>query len=110
MEPQAVPEVDVDELAKRRAGGAPVLDVRQPHEYEEFHIPGAVLIPLADLPDRVADVPAGRPLYVVCAGGGRSRRAAGFLRANGVDAVNVAGGSRAWLDAGEPIATGPDAG
>jgi rhodanese-related sulfurtransferase len=110
MEPQAAPEIDVDELAQRRAEGAPLVDVREPHEYEEFHVPGAVLIPLADLPDRLDQVPAGRPLYVICNSGGRSRRAAEFLRAHGVDAVNVAGGSRAWLDAGEPVATGLDAG
>jgi rhodanese-related sulfurtransferase len=105
-----VPEIDVDELAARHAEGATVLDVRMPDEYEEFHVPGAVLIPLPEVPARFDEVPDGRRVYVVCASGGRSRRAAEFLRARGVDAVNVAGGSKAWAESGRPVASGPDPG
>lgn len=105
-----VPEIDVAELAAQRSQGCPVLDVREPDEYTEGHVPGAQHIPLGEVPDRMAEVPADGPVYVVCKGGGRSRRAAELLRANGVDAVNVAGGTMAWMEAGQPVATGDEPG
>lgn len=45
-------------------------------------------------------------LYVICALGGRSRTAAEFLRHNGIDAVNVAGGTNAWVAADFPVESG----
>jgi rhodanese-related sulfurtransferase len=101
-----VPEIDVAELAKLRAEGAPLIDVREPDEYETAHVPGATLIPLATVPDNLDQVPSDEPVYVICAKGGRSLRAAEFYRANGIEAVNVAGGTTAWVDAGEPVSTG----
>jgi rhodanese-related sulfurtransferase len=47
---------------------------------------------------------------VICKVGGRSRKAAEFLRARGIDAVNVAGGTLAWIEAGEPVVTGEGTG
>jgi rhodanese-related sulfurtransferase len=101
-----VPEVDVAELAEARAGGAPVIDVREPDEYTAAHVPGAVLVPLATVPERLGDVPADGRVYVICAKGGRSLKAAEFYRSQGIDAVNVAGGTTAWIEAGEPTSTG----
>ena len=49
----AVAEVTIDEFAEAIAGGARVIDVREPNEYDEAHVPGAVLIPLAGVPDNV---------------------------------------------------------
>lgn len=106
---ETVPEVDVAELARLREKGITLVDVREPDEYEGGHVPGAVLIPLATVPDRLGDVAMHEgPLYVICAKGGRSLRAAEFYRANGIDAVNVAGGTGAWIEAGEPTTTGMD--
>ncbi len=105
-----VPEIDVEELATLRAQGARIFDVREPDEYTEAHVPGAVLVPLATVPDEVAQFPSDGPVYVICAAGGRSRKASEFLRANNVDAINIAGGTRAWLAAGYAHATGTDAG
>jgi rhodanese-related sulfurtransferase len=106
-EPQAeVPEIDIGELARLRPEGITLVDVREPHEYATAHVPGAQLIPLGTVPDRVGDVPTGGEVYVICAKGGRSLRAAEFYRSSGIEAVNVAGGTSAWVDAGEPIATG----
>jgi molybdenum cofactor guanylyltransferase len=101
-----VPEIDVEELDERRARGATVIDVREPDEYAEAHIPGAVLVPLATVPDNLAEFPTTGPVYIVCRSGARSRRAAAFLRSSGVDAVNVAGGLRSWLEAGKPHDSG----
>ncbi len=101
-----IPEIDVDELATRLADGATLIDVREPDEYEEAHVPGAQLLPLSDLQDHVDDVPADRPILLICKSGGRSMRAAEFLSTQGRDVTNVAGGTMAWMAAGRDIATG----
>lgn len=110
MEAADIPEIDIDELERRRAAGAAVFDVREPDEYEEVRIPGAVLVPLASVPDAVEEFRAASQhtaVCVVCAVGGRSGQAVGFLRDRGVDAVNVAGGTIAWHQSGRPVDTGP---
>jgi len=105
------PEIDVDALAGLLQGGpVPLLDVRMPDEYEEAHVPGAVLVPLPELPDRLADVPPGEVVYVICRSGARSAKAVEILVAAGLDAANVAGGTMAWLDTGRDVATGPGPG
>jgi rhodanese-related sulfurtransferase len=105
-----VPEIDVAELASRHADGAYVLDVRQPDEYEAGHVPGAVLVPLGELGDRQAELPEDRPLLVICKSGARSANAVRALTAAGYDATNVAGGTLAWIDAGNAVVEGPEAG
>ncbi len=101
-----VPEIDIEALSNKMDGGAPTFDVRQPDEYEEAHVPGVRLVPLAEVPDRLGEFPTDETVYVICKSGGRSAKAAEFLRANGVDAVNVAGGTTAWIDAQKPVDTG----
>jgi molybdopterin-guanine dinucleotide biosynthesis protein A/rhodanese-related sulfurtransferase len=105
-----VPEIDVDELARRREVGAFVLDVRQPDEYEAGHVPGAVLVPLDQLEERQAEIPRARALLVICKSGGRSAAAVSALTAAGYDATNVAGGTMAWIAAGYPVVEGSSAG
>ncbi len=102
---EPVPGVDVSELAELLRAGAHLIDVREPHEYDEVRVPGAVLIPLATVADRVQEVPDG-PVYIICAAGGRSHRAAILLRAQGKDAINVLGGTGAWVGAGLPTESG----
>ena len=102
-------EVTVDELERALAGGARLVDVREPLEYTSGHVAGAVLVPLSGLPDRVAEVQAvaaGGDLYVICKVGGRSLRAAEILAAHGVVATNVAGGTMAWVSSGRPVVSG----
>ncbi|MPY92026.1 MAG: rhodanese-like domain-containing protein [Acidimicrobiia bacterium] len=99
-------EVDVRTAAALAAGGAPLIDVREPDEYEEVRASGAVPIPLGDVPARIEEIPRDRTVYVICRSGGRSLRAAEFLAASGVDAVNVAGGTLAWVDADLPVERG----
>ncbi|HEX9992833.1 MAG TPA: rhodanese-like domain-containing protein [Acidimicrobiales bacterium] len=107
-----LPQIDVATLADRLAGGGYLLDVRQPDEYrDDGHIAGAHLVPLGEVADRAAEVPTDRPVYVICRSGARSARAVQFLRAQGVDAVNVTGGMLAWADGGErPVRTGDQPG
>lgn len=101
-----VPEIDVDELERQLASGAPVFDVREDDEWATVHIEGATLVPLGTVTEAVDRFPTDRTAYVICAKGGRSARAVEFLRSRGVDAVNVAGGIGAWVADGKPAVTG----
>lgn len=102
-----VREISVDALAAARdTGEATVLDVRNPDEYAEGHIPGARLIPLPELGDRLAEIPTDRQVHVVCQSGGRSAQGAALLAAAGIDAVSVTGGTKGWIDSGRPTTTG----
>ncbi len=102
-----VPEVDLDEFQKAREEGAPVIDVRQPDEYDAGHVPGAKLIPLGEVAFRLGEVPTEGPVYVICATGGRSYKAAEFYRARGIDARSVAPGTKGWIESGRPATRGP---
>lgn len=97
-----IPEIDVAELAALRESGVTLIDVRGPGEYEKARVPGAVLIPLGEVPERVDEVPSDRTVYVICGTGPRSAKAVEHYRSLGLDAVNVAGGTRGWIEAGYP--------
>ena len=74
-----------------------LVDVRQPKEYEQGHLPGATLIPVNTLPDRLAELDPGQPTITYCAAGPRSRSAAANLIHAGFERVYVMdGGIRAW--------------
>lgn len=100
------PEVGLEELEQAQSSGAVVLDVREPHEYVTGHVVGARLVPIATVPQAVAELPTDQPVYVICQSGHRSLDAAQFLVQNGVDARSVAGGTGAWIASGRPIETG----
>ncbi len=101
-----VPEIDIEELERRLPGGPLLVDVREPEEWVDVRIAGAVHIPLAEVPGRVDELPTTGEVLVICARGGRSFNAARFLRAQGIDAINVAGGTLGWLEAGKPVERG----
>lgn len=99
-----IPQITVHELRDRlRAGEVNLLDVRQPAEWSAGHAPGAVFITGAELPERLDEVPAGKPLAVACGSGYRSSVATGLLAAHrDVPVLNVLGGMTAWKAAGYP--------
>lgn len=104
----AIPEISIDDLAEKRANdaGLRLIDVREVDEYRSGHVPGAELVVLADVADRVEALRGVDPLYVICRSGGRSMSACELLDAHGVAVVNVAGGTMAWAMSGRDIATG----
>ncbi|MEU4263136.1 rhodanese-like domain-containing protein [Streptomyces sp. NPDC025273] len=102
-------ETALDAFAAELAHGAFVLDVRESDEYAAGHVPGALSTPLSALGAVIGDLPGDRPVYVICAGGNRSARAAGQLAVLGVDAVSVAGGTAGWARTGRPLVRGTDA-
>ncbi len=86
-----------DYIARHREGDYLILDVRQPWEYEEAHIPGAELLPLPELPNHYQKLDPEKPTIVHCAVGGRSRVAAQMLSGLGFKEVyNLAGGIKAY--------------
>lgn len=91
-------EIDAHEARRRiDAGEAVLVDVREPHEWEAGHAPGALHRPLASLdPSEFT----GRTVVTTCRGGGRGGRAADQLAGAGVEAVNLAGGLGAWSESG----------
>jgi rhodanese-related sulfurtransferase len=99
-------EVDLSTFAAAHRAGAAVIDVREPVEYADGHVPGAVLVPLGQVAGRAGELPRGVPVYVICASGNRSLTAAKVLVRAGVDAWSVAGGTGAWQRAGGPVLRG----
>ncbi|MFC1868275.1 rhodanese-like domain-containing protein [Thermodesulfobacteriota bacterium] len=96
-------------IADHKEGEFTLLDVRQPGEYEKARIPGATLIPLPELTDRLEELGTEKPVITYCAIGGRSRAAAALLTGKGFkDVYNLAGGIKAWngLTATGPADTG----
>jgi rhodanese-related sulfurtransferase len=99
--------VPLGALAAARADGALVLDVREPHEYEAGHVPGARLVPEGAVASRIVDLPRREPVYVICESGNRSARVVDLLSRHGLRAHSVAGGTSAWRAAGHPVVVGP---
>lgn len=100
--PQAkLPQWDVRRVREAQAQGKVlVLDVREKSEWDLGHAPDALHIPLGQLPARMAEVPVGLPLAVMCAGGVRSSSAASLLQREGIETVvNVPGGFERWVEA-----------
>ena len=77
-----------------------IVDVRNPGEVAQGMIPGAVNIPVGQLPDRTGELNPRKPTVVYCAGGYRSSVAASLLRQRGfADVSDVLGGYGAWAEA-----------
>ena len=91
-------------LRQRRQEKRPhlLIDVREPSEHAVSRIDGSVLIPLRQLPMRLAEVPKGEPVVVHCKSGGRSAIAVAMLKLQGYDAHNLKGGIQAWEKSGIP--------
>lgn len=85
--------------------GAAVVDVREQDEWSAGHAPGAVLIPVSQVEGRMAEFHKERPTLIVCRTGGRSNAIAQALVSQGINAVNLTGGMRAWEQAGLPVVT-----
>ncbi len=99
-------EIDIDQVATALEDGAAVIDVRETEEYTEGHVPGARNLPMGVLTSRLEELDRTAPVHVICASGNRSSAMADVLVAQGFDAVNVKGGTKAWIQSGRPVETG----
>ncbi|ROR73108.1 rhodanese-like domain-containing protein [Bogoriella caseilytica] len=96
-----LPVTDLD-TAQPVPNGYALLDVREQDEWDAGHAPGAIHIPMGELPTRIEELPE-QDLLVVCRAGGRSARSVQWLTANGYDAYNIDGGMKGWAQAGLPL-------
>jgi len=101
-------EVSVDEAAKLDQEDWFFLDVREPSEWEEAHIPYATLIPLGELTARLSEIPKDTNIIVVCRSGNRSAVGRDLLLDSGfANVTSMAGGMSTWQAKGYPVVTGP---
>lgn len=111
--PTAVPtpypaEISVAQAAVKRDAGAFFLDVREPSEWSQAHIPGSTLISLGELEKRVNEVPRDKEIVVVCQSGTRSKAGRDLLINAGFTQVAcMQGGLNEWKAAGYPTVAGP---
>ncbi|WP_422394995.1 rhodanese-like domain-containing protein [Nocardia vulneris] len=107
-----VPSVPVDALPSEFDRAAPttpdptraiLLDVREEDEWQLGHAPGAIHIPMVDVPARVDELEFDVDLYVICRQGGRSLQVVEYLTHIGFEAIQVRGGMVAWQQAGRPL-------
>ena len=98
-------EISAVELKKRldRGDVLTIVDVREPNEYQINRINGSILIPLGDIPRRYVELDPNDEIVMQCKVGGRSGKAADFLRSKGYKKVlNLAGGILDWIDKVDP--------
>lgn len=106
--------IDVEMLYKRwsQRSNLKVIDVRRDDEWKEGHIPGAIHLPIGDLPQHLDEVPRNQPVALICRTGHRAEMAASIIAATGREVVVVGrGGVPDWAERGFPLttqeATGP---
>jgi rhodanese-related sulfurtransferase len=97
--------IDITETEEMlRRDDVALIDVREPHEYEQGHLPGAKLIPVNSVYERREELPKDKEILFVCATGQRSALAAEMAAAAGLTKLyNIEGGTKAWREAGKPI-------
>lgn len=101
-------EISTDEAHELYQNGTFFLDVRTPEEWNEFHAPNSILIPLDQLPDRLSELPDDQPIVVVCRSGNRSATGRDILLDAGfLQVTSMKGGLKEWLASGYPIESGP---
>ena len=96
--------IDVNEAKEMLGDGAAIVDVREPHEYEAGHVPGATLIPVNSVYARREELPKDKDVIFVCAIGQRSALACEMAAAAGLTRLfNLEGGTDGWAAAGEAV-------
>jgi hydroxyacylglutathione hydrolase len=107
---ETAPQITVHDLSAWLEQGrdVQVIDVREPSEWDDGHIEGALALPMFEAVGRRAEIAAGRELAVVCAGGLRSSTVISALQRAGVGRLhNVTGGMAAWVKAGYGVTRRP---
>ncbi|MEK7247341.1 MAG: rhodanese-like domain-containing protein [Chloroflexota bacterium] len=96
--------ISAEEAKEMLQNGATIIDVREKHEYDSGHVPGAGHIPVNTVYARREELPKDNDLILICAIGQRSALAAEMAAAAGLTRLfNVEGGTEAWIKAGEPV-------
>jgi len=101
-------EISVTEFSEQFTEEIFLIDVREIDEYLSGHVPGAIHIPLNEVPNRVEEFrnPNGGPTFVICKVGGRSASACDFLANQSLSVINIAGGTIEWIMQGNDVVAG----
>lgn len=103
-------EISVSDFAEiySQADSVFLIDVRETDEYIDGHVPGAIHIPLNEVPQRVDEFrhPQGGVTYVICKAGGRSANACEYLSQHSIQLINIAGGTMGWIMQGHAVVEG----
>ncbi|HEY0221731.1 rhodanese-like domain-containing protein [Lactovum miscens] len=86
--------ISIQELEEKIESRIDLIDIREEDEYVAGHVPGAINIPMSKLETRLNRIPENA--YLICQLGGRSARAQEFLATQGINTINVLGGTEAW--------------
>ena len=99
-----MPRGELERLAQR--GDVLLIDVRPAVEYQHGHLPGALSVPVDELPKRLEELPRDRPIVAYCRGAYClfADEAVAYLRRHGFDARRLAGGWPEWVAEGRPVA------
>ena len=98
--------ITVAEAKEMLQDGAYIVDVREPHEYQDGHVPNATPIPVNNVFERREELPKEQKIVFVCKMGQRSALACEMAAAGGLKEdvlYNLEGGTDAWIEAGEPV-------
>lgn len=91
-------------LEQFHPGDHTLVDIREPYEWATGHLPGAIHIPMNDVPDRLSEIPTDKPVVIVCEHGSRSLRVAQFLiDEDYTDVYDMQDGTHGWRVKGLPI-------
>ncbi len=100
---QTTSELSPDEAEALISGGAELVDVRRPEEFDGGRLPGARNIEMNDLTAAAESLPRDRAIVFYCRGGNRSQMAAQAFREAGFDVHHIGGGIQAWADSGRAL-------
>ncbi len=101
-------EISVEQAHEKYQNGVFLLDVREPEEWNEYHVPNTTLIPLGELASRVNELPKDQEIVVICRSGNRSQEGRDILLQAGFTQVSsMAGGLKSWSSMGYPTVSGP---
>lgn len=89
------------EITPAEVADRPLIDVRELHEWQQGHADGATHLPMGEVVERLREVPDGAA--IICRSGARSAQVVAYLEQQGLDVVNVAGGTLAWAADGRPM-------
>ena len=96
-------EISVQQAHEKYTQGVFLLDVRTQEEWDQTHVPGATLVPLDQLQNRLDELPRDQEIVVICRSGNRSATGRDMLLDAGFESVtSVAGGMNQWTSAGYP--------
>ncbi|MCC5870525.1 MAG: sulfurtransferase [Gammaproteobacteria bacterium] len=92
--------------ADEQSGRVTLLDVREDHELAVARLPQALHVPMGEVPARIGELDASKPLVVLCRSGGRSAQVGRYLEQHGFsDVYNLTGGINAWAEELDPTLT-----